>query len=116
MTLAILILAGIAGSAPFAYVTSLGNYIDTGTVYVIDTATNNITAMVHVGGWPGAVAVNPAGTKLYVADSGFSSTTVPVIDTATNTVSAKVNIRGNSWGVAVNPTGSKVYVTIDSVT
>ena len=48
--LAILILVGVAGAAPFAYVTSLG--VDTGTVFVIDTATNNVTAVVPVGGWP----------------------------------------------------------------
>ncbi len=64
--LAILILVGVAGAAPFAYVTSPG--IDTGTVFVIDTATNNLTAVVPVGGWPREAAVNPAGTKVYVAN------------------------------------------------
>lgn len=47
---AILILVGVVGAAPFAYVTSLG--VDTGTVFVIDTATNNLKAVVPVEGWP----------------------------------------------------------------
>ncbi len=105
-SLTILIFAGVAGAAPFAYVTNMGNYSNdtnyngtvapvahTPTVAVIDTATNNITARVPLGGgWPVGVAVNPAGTKVYVVDSPMSVSTVYVIDTATNTVSAKVNI------------------------
>ncbi len=65
MVLAVLILAGAACAAPFAYVASLG--VDTGTVFVIDTATDNLTAVMPVGGWPEGVAVNSAGTKVYVA-------------------------------------------------
>ena len=104
----ILILAGAACAAPFAYVASLG--VDTGTVFVIDTATDNLTAVVPVGGWPESVAVNSAGTKVYVA-TGFDPT-VSIIDTATNTVSNTVNTGGSyPWGVAVNPAGTRVYVT-----
>lgn len=91
MVLAVLILAGAACAAPFAYITSLG--VDTGTVFVIDTATDNVTAVVPVGGWPAGVAVNSAGTKVYVA-TGFDPT-VSIIDTATNTVSTTVNTGGS---------------------
>ena len=39
------------------------------TIYlVIDAATNNVTASVNVGS-PYGVAVNPAGTKVYVTNS-----------------------------------------------
>lgn len=115
--LTILVLAGVAGSAPFAYVTNMGDYHnDTNhnpNVAVIDTATNNITARVPLGGgWPVGVAVNPAGTKVYVVDSPMSVSTVYVIDTATNTVSAQVNI-GSSYPsrITINPAGTRVYVT-----
>ncbi len=37
-------------------------------VSVIDTATNNVTATVHVGIYPTGVAVSPDGTKVYVAN------------------------------------------------
>jgi YVTN family beta-propeller protein len=76
-------------------VTSLG--VDTGTVFVIDTATNNVTAVVPVGGWPAGAAVNPAGTKVYVATPGFN-TTVSIIDTATNTVDTAVDVGGSYLG------------------
>ncbi|MCO5382998.1 MAG: YncE family protein [Methanosarcina barkeri] len=109
MALAILILVGIAGAAPFAYVTSPG--VDTGTVFVIDTATNNVTTLIPVGEWPREAAVNSAGTKVYVAKPGITNNTVCVIDTATNTISALVDVGVYPLGVAVNPTGSRVYVT-----
>lgn len=125
-SLTILILAGVACTAPFAYVTNLGNYsndtnyngtvapvVPTPTVAVIDTATNNVTARVPLGGgWPVGIEVNSAGTKLYVASAAIDVCTVYVIDTTTNTVSAKVNI-GSSYPsrITVNPAGTRVYVT-----
>jgi YVTN family beta-propeller protein len=60
--LAILILMGVAGAAPFAYIT---NY-DSNNVSVIDTATNKVTTTVDVGYHPAGIAVIPDGTKAYV--------------------------------------------------
>lgn len=52
---------------------------------VIDTATNTlIGSPIGVGNSPLGIAVNPAGTRVYVANAG--SGTVSVIDAATNTV------------------------------
>ena len=124
-SLTILILAGVAGAAPFAYVTNLGDYDQRGYYYdtnyngtlpthnvaVIDTATNNVTVRVPVEGWPRDIAVNPAGTKVYVATPAGLDPTISVIDIATNTVSDTVNIGGYPMQVAVNPAGTKVYVT-----
>lgn len=107
MVLAVLILAGAACAAPFAYVASLG--VDTGTVFVIDTATDNLTAVMPVGGWPEGVAVNSAGTKVYVA-TGFDPT-ISVIDTATNSVVATINIGVSTVNAAVTPDGKKIYAT-----
>ena len=44
----------------------------------------------NVGYSPKGVAVNPNGTKVYVAN--WNSNTVSVIDTATNTVTETVNV------------------------
>jgi len=67
------------------------NEFFSGTVSVIDTATNTVVATVPVGSFPLGVAVTPAGTRVYVANRS-SSGTVSVIDTATNTVVATVPV------------------------
>jgi YVTN family beta-propeller protein len=63
---AILILMSVAGASPFAYVTNSGddstNFV--GTVSVIDTSTNKVTATVKVGIMPAVVAALPDGTKV----------------------------------------------------
>jgi YVTN family beta-propeller protein len=80
-----------------------------GTVSVIDTATNTLTATVPVESYPIGVAVNPTGTQIYVTNRG--SDVVSVIDAATNTVTATVPAGSAPNGVAVNPAGTKIYVT-----
>jgi len=56
------------------------------------------------------VAVNPAGTRVYVTN--FDAHTVSVIDTASNTiVGAPIPVGTEPLGVAVNPAGTRVYVT-----
>jgi len=103
-------LAGTVHAAPFAYIpNSLDN-----TVSVIDTVTNNVIATVPVGVQPYGVAVNPAGTRVYVTNVGSAS--VSVIDTATNTVVATVSLLGHvganvPYGIAINPAGTRAYVT-----
>lgn len=77
-------------------------------VSVINTGTNTVVAIVDVGTFPDGVAVNPAGTFVYVANS--SSTNVSVINAATNAVVAMVAVGSEPIGVAVNPAGTFVYV------
>ena len=72
--------------APFAYVTNNGS----GSVSVIDTATNAVVATPSVDGAPLRIAVTPDGTRAYVTNHGSSN--VSVIDTANNTVSATVDV------------------------
>ncbi len=60
-----LVWSGPAVAAPFAYITNSG----TNDVSVIDTATNVVTVTVPVGIGPFGVAVNPAGTRVYVGNS-----------------------------------------------
>src|ERR1700746_2045903 len=61
-----------------AYVTNIS-----GTVSVIETATNTVVATIPVGIFPSGVAITPDGTRAYVANI-FNS--ISVIDTATNAV------------------------------
>jgi len=88
-----------------------GDTVEIGTVYLIDAATNTVTATVPVGNYPKEVAVSPDGTKVYVTNEGDSEiSTVSVIDTATNTVTATVNVGARPRGIAISPDGTKAYV------
>jgi len=72
------------------------------------TSPATVTTTVPVGSHPGAVALNPAGSALYVANSGGNS--VSVISTATNLVTATIPVGSAPLGVAVSPAGDRVYV------
>jgi len=102
-----------AAGAPFAYVTNnLG-----GDVSVIDEATLSVVATIPVGMYPYGVAVNQAGTRVYVANGG--DRTVSVIDANSNTVITTITdigsgATGGPAGVAVSRDGSRVYIVDDS--
>ena len=97
---------GSFGNRPItAYVT---NYIGD-SVSVINTATNTVTATIHVGINPWAIAVTQDGKKVYAGS--IYGNTISVINTATNTVTAIIPVGHNPWGVAFNPAGTKAYVT-----
>jgi YVTN family beta-propeller protein len=99
------ILGSAQSLAQNAYIT---NFDATGTVSVINTATNKVTAAIPVGGFPFGVAVSPDGRRVYVANEGPPSQTVSVIDTATNKVIANIGTRG-SVGIAASQDGRRVY-------
>jgi YVTN family beta-propeller protein len=70
-----------AALAQNAYITNQSS----GTVSVIDTATNALVGSpITVGVNPNGVVVTPDGSRVYVAN--FGSNNVSVIDTATNAV------------------------------
>jgi YVTN family beta-propeller protein len=63
-----------------------------------------------VGIHPFGAAVNPAGTFVYVTNSGGNS--ISVIKTADNSVITKLDFHlATPSGVAVNPAGTLVYIT-----
>jgi YVTN family beta-propeller protein len=73
------------------YVANLGS----GTVSVINPATNTVVATLPVGSEPNLLAVSPAGPEagdVYVPNAG--SGTASVINPATNTVTATINVGG----------------------
>ena len=80
-----------------------------GSVSAIDTATNTVVGTVPVGSGPVGVAVNPAGTRVYVANTLTNN--VSVVDAASNAVVATVAMGCHPYGVAANPAGTRVYVT-----
>jgi YVTN family beta-propeller protein len=94
----------------FAYTANL----TAGTVSVIDTAIDTVTATINTGGTPSYALVNPAGTRLYVTDQGTGTAILYVIDTGTNSVVATVNANhpASSYGLAINPAGTFVYVAL----
>ena len=54
------------------------------------------------------VAVNPSGTRVYVANR--NSENVSVIDTMTNTVITTIPVGEGTDGIAMTPDGTKIYV------
>jgi YVTN family beta-propeller protein len=119
--------AKIGKAGPYAYIT---NYF-TGTVTVIDTASNTFVdldpnkagtqAEITVGSQPFGVAVVPVNasgdTRVYVANEG--SNTVSVIDSITHTVTKTLTGFQAPIGVAASPSADRVFVTNnagDSVT
>ena len=94
---------GVNPTTNKVYVANMGS----GTVSVIDGATNGVTPIV-IGpfDYPGPVAVNPTTNKIYVANTGSSS--VSVIDGATNGVTP-VAVGTNPFAVGVNSTTNKIY-------
>ncbi|WP_292390242.1 YncE family protein [Methanosarcina sp. UBA5] len=103
--LSILMLLGVAGASPFAYVAN----IDGNNVSVIDTATDKVVATVNTGSSPQGIAVSPDGTRVYVTNC--MSNSVSVIDAVKNKVIDTVYVGSYPTRVAVNPDGTKVYVT-----
>jgi len=122
-----------SSTGTYAYITNEFS----SSVSIVDTDTNTVTATVPAGNHPAGVAVNPEGTRVYVANfylDTYENTlstlfdpklilvkgtdehvetgegTVSVIDTATNTLIATVPVESSPVGVAITPDGTKAYV------
>jgi YVTN family beta-propeller protein len=110
-----LLAAGAAQAAGSAYIPNFGD----GTLSVVDTSTNRVTATINgLGTGPEGVALTPDGTKLLVtarAGANGSSTNgaLDIIDTATNTVTAEVPVALNPVGIVVSPDGATAYFVSD---
>ncbi len=62
----------------------------TGTVSVVDTATNTLVKTIEVGLHPTGMALSPSGDRLYVTNA--NSDTVSAIDTATDEVKETLHV------------------------
>lgn len=81
------------------------------TVSVVDATTNAESLTIPLASGPNFIAINPAGTRVYVSkDDGR----VAVINAATNAVVADVPVSsgGVPYGIVVNPGGTRVYTAI----
>src|SRR5262245_36889622 len=90
-----------------------------GTVSVIDTASQTVVRTIEVGLHPTGMALSPSGDRLYVTNA--NSDTVSVVDTASDTVAktvhvgqvgpGRVPVLGSSPNaVAVSADGRTIYV------
>ncbi len=96
----------------FGYVANNNNYSLTGgdTVSVLDLKNNTVKTTISDSSFnePFRIAINPAGTKAYVANS--NSTTISIIDIATNTVTGVIGGFDGPSGMVITPDGSTGYV------
>ena len=67
--ISLVLLTGLALASPFAYITNFSS----NSVSVIDAATNGVVSTISVGNGPQPVAVNPAGTRVYVGNSSANT-------------------------------------------
>jgi YVTN family beta-propeller protein len=88
------------------------------TVWVVDTKSRAVVAVVPAGMGPEGVVISPTGKSVYVT-TGVCSTSpcvggVEMIDTTTNTVTATIPMTrapgGAVAGIAISPDGTRVYV------
>ena len=79
-----------------------------GSVSVINTTTNTVSATIFVGSWPNNVSVSPDGKRAYV--SNVISSTVSVINTATNSVIATIPADAPG-GISISPDNSRAYIS-----
>lgn len=77
-----------------------------GSVDVIDTAINEITAKVGIGGAPMQMALSSDGNRLYIADYEH----VAVLCTETNSVVDTLTVTAEPSCVAVSPDSSRLYI------
>lgn len=89
-------------------------YLDSNIVSVIDTANNTVTGNVTglFGKEPRVHAINPDGSRLYLASHNNSVGLIEVVDTTTNNVIAFFKSGGDGLNefFAINPAGTRLYV------
>ena len=99
----------ITGDGRHAYVTSEVSE-DAGTVSVIDTATNTVSATIAVGSGPSGVAITPDGSQAYVTNSDAGTVSVIPMRPAVTTISPTQG--PTTGGTVVTITGA----SLDEVT
>jgi YVTN family beta-propeller protein len=77
------------------------------TISIVEGGTGLVT-LVGVGSGPSAVAYNPSGSRLYVAN--YVERSISIVDTASAAVIGTLGVVPNPMGLAMNPAGSRLYV------
>jgi len=100
--LAVLLGAGATFAQVNAYVATQGN----GSISVLDTSTNTVTATIPGLGFPRALTLSPDSHFVYATTSNGMAK----IDTATNTITGTVMTGNIPIGIAVTSDGATAYV------
>jgi YVTN family beta-propeller protein len=77
-----------------------------GAIDVVDTATNEVTAKVGIGGAPMQISLSPDGTRAYIVDYDH----LAVLSTATNTVVDTISVGAEPSCMAMSPNGDRLYI------
>ena len=95
----------------YAYIPNMGVNGDPNNddLSIVDLSTNTVIATVPVGDNPQGVAVNPAGTAVYTANTNDNSFTVIDTTTLESTTIPGPGVVG-ATGVAVHPNGQRIYI------
>src|SRR3954471_22548249 len=86
-------------AAPFAYVPNEGS----GTVSVIDTASDTVVGEIAAGQKPRGIAVSGDGTRVFVTDQPANA--LLVIDTATRAIASRAPLGESPEGLSLSPDG-----------
>lgn len=90
------------------------------SVWVVDTKTNSVVAVVPAGGAPGKLAISPDGKSVYVTTTLCATlpcvASVAVIDTTSNTLTSTIPVGKGPGaglsGITVTPDGKSIYVAV----
>jgi len=96
-----------AQAGPKAYV---GNFKDN-TVSAIDTATNQVVAIIPIAAGPHGMAITPDGDRVYVSSDG--SNIVSIIDTASDRVEGTIVVGKSPHGVTLVPDKRLLLVAVN---
>ena len=96
-----------AGAAPFAYVPNEGS----GTLSVIDTATDQVVADVSVGQKPRGTVVSADGRTAYVSDQ--PNNVLVLVHMTTRKRSGAIAVGGSPEGVGISPDGRWVVTAVE---
>jgi YVTN family beta-propeller protein len=90
-----------------AYICGCKAFCTSGTVEVLDIASQAITATVSVGPQPYRIMLSPDGRRVYT--NNLSDGTVSVVDLTTASTVATTQVGPEPTGLAVSPDGRLVY-------
>jgi YVTN family beta-propeller protein len=98
--------ATVASAAPFAYVANE----ESGTVSVIDTATDKVVRDIPAGKKPRGMALSKDGKHLYVSDQ--PKNVLDVIDVDKGEIVGTVALGESPEGVGISPDGMWVVAAV----
>ena len=91
-------------------ITSSGNKLylaNSNSISIIDTASDTVTNILPISN-SSALAVNPEGSQVYIANNHLN--TVTVLDTATDQIVNVIKVGSNPQGIAFSPIDAKAYI------